>query len=135
VLIQIWEAIILYYRELRFKEIIVKLIPYIYPTVPCDEMRFALFKTNAINYRQDVSSTVSLNSPISFSKGRKWLLTRSRKSNFTLVESLDFVFFFEKLNEILFSKYGVNAVHTAEEMKKLAHSFPNNIKLFLVSNS
>ena len=128
-ILDVFKKVINYYSQKGFEELYYKVVPKIYNTYPSAEDEYALFALNAKLYRKDVSSTIDIKNRPKLSKGRKWLLARSKKENIVIEESLDFHCFFDEYNIHLKSKYNVNSVHSPEEMLLLKDKFPNNIKL------
>lgn len=133
--LEIFTAILSYYKQLEFKELYYKCVPDIYSAYPAQEASYALFRLGGSLYRRDISSTISLRNRIKLSKGRKWLLARAKKGSIDIKDSVDFNLFFSEYNVHLKKKYGVLAVHTPEEMSLLNSRFPNHIKLFTASDN
>lgn len=127
----IWDVIKNFLLENSFSKIIYKCIPYIYHKTPAEEDRYALFVNNAKLIRRDVTSTISLDKEIRYSKGRKWSINKAKKEFVSVVESFDYDCFWKILTEVLESQHGKKPVHSLEEIEMLAKKFPNNIKLFL----
>ena len=133
-MLEIFENVIDYMLKNNYKKLIYKSIPNIYHIYPSEEDLYALFRNNAKLIRRDVSSTINLSETIKYSKGRKWSIKKSKSKNFKIIISDDFKSFMEIEEKILTSKYGVNPVHTHEEISLLHSIFPNNIKLFAIYN-
>ena len=55
---------------------------------------------------------------------------KAENENIQIKESADFEGFFGMVNEVLNSKYEVNAVHTFKELEMLKNRFPKNIRFF-----
>ncbi len=132
-IIRIFDVVLSYYKEQGIQLMYYKAIPSIYHKYPASEDLYALFAKNAELYRRDISSTIEIQNKLKLSKGRKWLLARAKKENIEVSESMEFEQFFDEYNIHLNEKYGLHAVHTAEEIKLLQSRFPNNIKLFIAS--
>lgn len=130
--LELFEELKLFLHKNNFKTLRYKAIPYIYHDLPAEEDLYALFRSNAVLVRRDISSTIFLNNKIGFSGGKKNGVAKAKKSNLIIRECTDFDKFYLMLNDILASKYETLATHTASEMALLNAKFPNNIKLFSV---
>lgn len=133
-MLNVFEYLLVYAREQEFLRIIYKCVPYIYHRHPSDEDRYALFIQNAKLIRRDVSSTINLLSDFKYSKGRKWSVNKARKENLCVFESNDYDEFWSILTAVLDGQHGAKPVHSLTEIKILAETFPDNIKLYLVKS-
>ena len=114
-----------------FSSLIYKCTPYIYHHYPCDEDKYALFINGATLFRRDVSTAVYLPQRYKYFKGRSWMVNKGRKNNIVVHESKRFQDFISLENEILHKYHDTKAVHTGEELERLAALFPDNIKLYV----
>lgn len=112
---------------------IYKPTPHIYHSYPCEEDLYALFRSDAIITERKVSSAIPLKRPIAISGRRK--LTESVKSRLHIVDESDFSTFWRILDERLQSKYNTTPVHSIEEITMLKERFPENIKLFCITDN
>jgi len=131
-MLKLFNALIEYLRDQKFKKLIYKPIPHIYHSVPAEEDLYALFLNNAKIYRRDVSSTIFQEKRPTYSKGRIWSVRKAKKGALEVSRSFDFKTFMGIEEENLLKKYGVKPTHTSEEIEMLAQRFPENIKLFTV---
>lgn len=129
--IEVLQALADYARSASVRKIIYKAIPHIFSVQPAEEDLYALFRIGATLYRRDYSSVIRLDSRLKLSKGRKWLIARAKKHDLAVVESTDWDRFHALLNSTL-AKHSVQAVHTAEELGRLASLFPGNICLKVI---
>lgn len=113
--------------------IIYKPTPHIYHSYPCEEDLYALFRHGAKLTERKVSSAIPLECPLSIGGRRK--LTGKVKSSLHIVEDGDFATFWEILHERLQNRYNVAPVHNIEEITLLKERFPENIKLFCVTDN
>lgn len=112
-------------RQLRYKA-----IPHVFHSHPAEEDLYFLLNTfGARIVRRDLSSVISLAEPLKYSKGRKALLSKARKSGVEITQSIDWVTFHDLLSTVLAS-HGTKPVHSVGELQKLARLFPENVKLF-----
>jgi len=130
VMLKIFGVLMEYLKVQGIKKLIYKVIPHIYHTIPAEEDLYALFLHNAKLVRRDVSSTIFMRGKISFSKGRKWSINKSKINRLRVRRNYDFRTFMMIEGDNLKRKYNVKPVHTAEEIQLLANRFPENIKLF-----
>lgn len=128
----IFAALIEYLRTKNVETIVYRPVPHIYHRYPCEEDLYALFRNNATLTERKVSSTIKLGNALPFKGRRK--LTTAVKSRLQIVEDDNFAAFWEILNERLQDKYGVQPVHSLEEIKLLHSRFPENILLFRVTD-
>jgi len=129
-MLKIFGVLMEYLKVQGIKKLIYKVIPHIYHTIPAEEDLYALFLHNAKLVRRDVSSTIFMRGKISFSKGRKWSINKSKINRLRVRRNYDFRTFMMIEGDNLKRKYNVKPVHTAEEIQLLANRFPENIKLF-----
>ncbi|MGZ7068983.1 MAG: hypothetical protein ACXVHT_11820 [Methanobacterium sp.] len=112
------------------KNLLYKVIPHIYHTIPAEEDLYALFRNNAKLIRRDISSAISMGEKIPYSRNKKRKIKIGQKSGLKIQESSDFENFMAIEEKRLKEKYGITPTHTAEQINLLAKKFPNNIKLF-----
>ncbi len=110
--------------------VIYKPVPHIYHLSPAEEELYALFRARARLIRRDVSSALTPQAPGALSKGRKWALGKARGTGVVVQRTEDFDRFFAIERALLAEKYGVEPVHSAAEMTRLASRFPRNIHLY-----
>lgn len=119
-----------HYRQRGTKALRYKVMPTIYHNYPAQEDVYALFRAGARQYRVDVSSTVDLNSQISFSKGRKHAIAKGRKAGLVVRCCDDYPAFWGILEEVLSERHGARPTHTLDEIQLLASRFPDQIALY-----
>ncbi|MBR4475199.1 MAG: GNAT family N-acetyltransferase [Alphaproteobacteria bacterium] len=129
-MLDIFDAMMGYYRDIGAKRVIYKSIPYIYQEYPAQEDLYALFRNNAKILKIDPSCTVDLTQKIKMPKGRHAQVMRAKREGVEIVESTDFHKFIELENAVLGQYHNASAVHSGDEMTLLASRFPDNIKLW-----
>lgn len=129
----IFDVIPEYLKENGFFSLIYKKIPYIYNSFPCDEDLYSLFRLNSDVVRRDVSSTIKMNNQIKYSKGRKWIVKKSKSCGVLYQESDDIPAFWTNLTDVLMAGHGAKPVHSYDEIAALKKTFPENIKVFSAS--
>ncbi|WP_240723886.1 GNAT family N-acetyltransferase [Helicobacter pullorum] len=130
-MLECFEVLREYMQENCFEKLIYKSTPYIYHKIPAQEDLYALFRNNAELFRVDCSTTIDLQNICKMPKGRKAQISRAKREGVEIFSSEDFEAFVMLLNSVLQKQHGVNAVHSAEELKLLYSRFPQNIKLFV----
>lgn len=132
-ILEMLQAILAHYREnTTAKKIIYKTIPYIYHQYPSDEDLYALFRNDAILIERKISSTIKLSDALPFKGRRK--LTGATKSRLSIIEDSNFAAFWNVLAQRLQNKYEVSPVHSLKEIELLHSRFPENIRLFRVTD-
>jgi hypothetical protein len=129
-MLKIFDAMKEYLKEQGINNLYYKAIPHIYPDLPSEEDLYALYYNNAELVRRDVSSTVYLNGKLNISRGQKRNSKNCEKAGIEVKRSYDFKQYMDFKKKSLNEKYGLNPVHTGDEMQLLADKFPENIKLF-----
>ncbi|TXK52918.1 GNAT family N-acetyltransferase [Pontibacter qinzhouensis] len=130
-MLEVFEALLSYFREKGSRRLIYKAIPHIYHQLPAEEDLYALFRHQAALYRRDVSSVIELQEQPGYSRTRRWQITKAEKTGVLVAPSADLETFMQMEQELLESKYQTTPVHSAAELQKLVSLFPDNIKLFV----
>lgn len=121
-----------YIRNHGISNIIYKRVPDFYNRHPSQEDLYALFKMNATIFRRDISSLISLDYKISYTKDKKWSVNKGKNSNLSISESKDSAQFWEILTSVLDEQHRIKPVHTSQEISLLMNKFPDNIRCFIV---
>ena len=135
VMLQVFEAMVLYFRQQGYTIIKYKTIPHIYHQSPAEEDLYALFRFNATLYRRDVLSVIEQNSLVKYNTMRKRRLKVASKFQWGVQRSFQFDVFVQLTEHLLEEKYNAGPVHSADEITKLAMLFPDSIKLFVASKA
>ncbi len=133
VMLEVFGAMQLYFREQGFALLRYKTIPHMYHQVPAEEDLYALFRYGATLYRRDVASVLLLEKQVPYNTLRRRRLKHAGKYSLALQQSIDFSNFMQLEQELLQTKYGIQPVHSASEITQLATLFPDNIKLYTAS--
>lgn len=129
-MLSIFEALKFYLKKNSIDELVYKSTPNIYHKQPSNEDLYGLFRMNADLFRVDVSTTIDLNNPITFGRGKITGINKAQREGVEIRPSKEYGPFFEMITNQLSEKYRTTPTHTAQEMEKLAEKFPENIKLF-----
>lgn len=125
----VFESIINYLKEVGINSLLYKRVPAIYYNYPSDEDLYSLFRIGATLIRRDISTTIYLPDKIRFNERRRRNVKKAIKSNLSFSETTDYKTFIDLLADVL-KRHNTKPVHTAEEIKKIAHSFPDIVKLY-----
>jgi len=131
--LEVFDAINDKLRSEGFSRVVYKAIPWIYHYLPAEEDLYAL--TNHCHAQliiRDISSAIVRPQTLAFTESRKSGLRKAIRSGLTVRESQDVDAFWPILHENLTTKYGVQPVHSADELKLLQSRFPEEIKLWMV---
>jgi hypothetical protein len=133
-ILKIFESLISYMKSEGLTKINYKAIPYIFHKVPTEEDLYVLSKFGARMTRRELSTAVSFDNRIKFSKGKREGVKKAVKQNLVFSESNDFEKLFEIGTKIMTDRHDLVPVHNAHEMEYLKSIFPENIKMFAVSD-
>lgn len=125
------EAVLDHARAQGFGTFHYKTIPSMYHRSPCEEDRYALFRLGGTLSRRDVLSVVAQSPRLPFQSRRARGARSAQKAGVTLIEETDYAPFWEVLSQNLRARFGVDPVHSLDEITLLAKRFPANIRLFV----
>jgi hypothetical protein len=124
-------AALRYLNQHSISKLLVKRIPSFYCTLPDDDVAYAAFLLEAKLHRQDCLIVVPQSDRLPFQKRRSRQIDKAVRSGIRIVQDSSFHPFWEHvLSPRLKSRYGVNPVHSLEEITTLALRFPDCIKQF-----
>lgn len=131
--LEMFEAIHEFLRELGVKHVVYKPIPYIYHDVPAQEDLYALFRTgkNLQIAARNISATLYMDNRIKFIESRKSGIRKAKREGLVVTEESDLSGFWKVLEDNLMQRYGAKPVHSLEEMQLLQSRFPEKIRLFV----
>lgn len=118
-----------HFKARGFKELIYAPTPSIYHKLPAQEDLYALFRNGAQIVGCQPSSVIEMQRRLPFRCIRKSGAKKAEASKVEIIESDDFVAFWEVLTSNLQGKYNVAPVHTLEEIQLLHSRFPKQIRL------
>ena len=128
--LEIFAAVLDYYRERGGAELEYKPVPRIYHRYPSEEDLYALFLADAECWRRDVSSAIPSAHRLPYQKRRQREVKSAQRRGIRVEESSAWEAFWEVLRENLSRKHGLKPVHTLDEITLLHSRFPDNIRLF-----
>lgn len=130
---QMWQIIATTYRKEGFELLEIKPTPYIYHRQPSEETPYCLFRASARLVARNLSATIDLSQPLSFSTLRRRKRNKAIRQGLILRHNSPngWKEFWQVLSEVLL-RHRTNPVHSAEEIERLARLFPKNITLHTV---
>jgi hypothetical protein len=134
-MLNVFGAVLPHLRERGLDEMVYKPLPHIYHAMPAEEDLYALFRCSATLLRRDVATTIAGHARAPYTKGRKYCLSKGRKSGLSIEQSTDFGTFMVLEAQNLLARHGATPVHSAAELALLASRFPDNIKLFVAASN
>ncbi|PCJ20641.1 MAG: GNAT family N-acetyltransferase [Candidatus Cloacimonadota bacterium] len=129
--LSLFDSLRTFLKKNQIKKMVYKCIPFIYYSINSQIEEYTLFKNGASLIARDLSATIDLTSSFSFKNRRRRGIKKSKKLGLIVSESQDYSNYWGLLSETLNEVYGVNPVHTLEEIKYLHSKFKNNIRLFI----
>ena len=135
IMLDLFQAVRDFLRNVGIQRWIYKCIPYIYCTYPAEEDRYALFVNRAKLIRRDVSTAIYLPQRYPYQERRKRAIRKAEKQTLFVEESHDYEAYWKLLQEVLLERHHSEPVHTFQEMQLLAKAFTKNIRLFTAQNS
>lgn len=130
-----FSAINTHLKQIGINRVIYKPMPTIYHQIPAQEDLYALYRLNARLTGRNISSSIFQRDKIRFSELRRRGVKKAEKNGLKISLSNDIDIFWDILSANLQNKYHTLPVHTVEEISLLRERFPENIKLYTVSNS
>lgn len=122
-------------RQAGYRAIDYKPVPYIYHSRPSQEDLYALWRLGFTPTAVNLSSAINLSGPWKFDMSKRQQLRKAQACAVTIAESRDWDTFWHILGTCLADRHGAVPVHSLDEIKALAASFPANIRLFLLSDT
>lgn len=117
-----------YLHTTQINKLLYKHIPTFYNTIGSCEIEYGLFLTKALLYRVDVASVICCQDKMKYSEIRERGIKKAIKNNIFFINDNRFdLFWIEILAPNLNRKFGVNPVHTLEEILHLKKENPLNI--------
>lgn len=130
VMLDVMDAAMQWMYNNGIKCLVYKAVPHIYHRYPCEEDLYALFRHRAALVETNISTTIDLTCPLSLDRGNKSGVNAARKAGITVEESDDWEGYWQLLSSLLDERYGVQPVHSLDEIMLLQGRFSENIKLY-----
>lgn len=131
--VDIFKHILVFLQTKGCESLQIKAIPSIYAHKPSEELKYALFLSEAKLMRRDVLSVIDLREKLAISKGRLEGVSKGIKHGLKVVEETNFEAFWNTiLIPNLAKKHQAKPVHHLDEMVVLHNKFPKSIRQFNV---
>ena len=125
-----FDAVASLLRSNGFNKVVYKPVPHIFHRLPAEEDLFAIsLRYGARLISRDASATITMDNKLRFAESRKSGLRKALANGLKIAWADDLESFWNILSQNLADKYDSRPVHSVEEMGRLMHSFPDNIKL------
>jgi hypothetical protein len=111
------------------KRLVYKTVPHIYHRQPAEDDRYALFRAGARLTRSDVLTVIDCTERGPRQERRLRALKRARAAGVQVQLTHDYASFWPVLTRNLTERYGLEPVHTLDEIELLARRFPDRILL------
>lgn len=119
-----------YYAIKGFHKIGMRLPPYIYHKMPCDELDFSLFAQGFVVTGHDLSCVIALDSSIIIDDSTARSIRKALNSGLWVsYDSVEWEKYWEILESNLKDKHDVHPTHSLEDILRLKNMFPDKIKL------
>ena len=132
-ILEVFDVLIKELKSEGIKRFIYKPVPYIYHKYPSQEDLYALFRHEAGLTIRNISTTIDRHNPIGYTRLRRRNLIKAEIEEIKITESRDFDTLWPIVERNLQTTYNAKAVHSLDEIKRLAKYFPQNIKLYLAA--
>ncbi|NDW17702.1 GNAT family N-acetyltransferase [Dysgonomonas sp. 216] len=134
-ILNIFSLLTAYLKNIGIKSFYYKAIPHIYHNYPAEEDLYALFRNGASLSSRTVSSTIELANKQPYGQSRKKQVKKASGFKLQILENSSLDGFWHVLDENLRIRYNAKPVHSLAEIQYLKSKFPDNIKLFTVSEN
>lgn len=124
-----------YYRGVGGREMVYKPIPYIYNVYPSQEELYFLFRYGARLCGRGISQAIYVPDALPMNALRKRCVKKALNAGNKVCEMNDMTEFWNILSDNLHARYGVEPVHSVEEMHGLQRKFKTRIKHYAVLNA
>jgi len=112
------------------KRIMMRLPPYIYHKIPCDELDFSLTALDFKVSSYDLSCVITLDSSIIISDSTARAIRKAIEGGLWVsYDSVEWEKYWKILESNLSDKHDVQPTHTLDEMLRIKNMFPDKIKL------
>ncbi len=118
-------------RQTGFRRVVYKPVPHIYHVLPAEADLYALHHVcHARLTGRDIGTDIVRRRAPRWERVRRRGVRRAQEAGISVRRTDDYAAFWRILADNLGSRYGVQPVHTLEEIELLAGRFPDNIALF-----
>lgn len=133
-MLEIWDKMVDYLRDEGVKHLIYKPVPHIYHRAPAEGDIYAAVRSGTRLSTVLISSVVDLANPIPMDQGSRQRARHALAGSFNFGRSDNWQGFWQILTRLLADRYGSTPVHSLAEITMLANRFPDNIRLYTVTD-
>lgn len=119
-------------RKDGIRKVVYKPTPWIYHRQPSEEDLYAVVEVCGASMSRGLSSTISREHLNKWYRIRECGVKHAKQLGLTVEETEDYRPFWQILTNNLGERYGLNPVHTVEEIEMLHHRMPDHIRLMVV---
>ena len=120
------------FRREGIRKVIYKPTPWIYHRQPSEEDLYAVVEVCGATVSRGLSSTISRDHQNKWYRIRECGARHAKQLGLTVEETDDYKPFWQVLSNNLRERYGLNPVHTVEEIEMLHRRMPDHIRLMVV---
>ena len=120
------------FRREGVRKVIYKPTPWIYHRQPSEEDLYAVVEVCGATVSRGLSSTISREHQNKWYRIRECGARHAKQLGLTVEETEDYKPFWQVLSNNLRERYGLNPVHTVEEIEMLHQRMPDHIRLMVV---
>ena len=120
------------FRREGIRKVIYKPTPWIYHRQPSEEDLYAVVEVCGATVSRGLSSTISRDYQNKWYRIRECGARHAKQLGLTVEETEDYKPFWQVLSNNLHDRYGLNPVHTVEEIEMLHRRMPDHIRLVVV---
>jgi hypothetical protein len=133
--IEIVKSVLEHYHRAGIEVIKYKAFPRFYNLQQTDEVDYCLFRVGAQLYRKDLAIAIDREQQMKYSSSYTRQSKSAIKAGYRVEKSSDFLSFWKNvLIPNLLDRFGVEPVHSIEEIEQLVSKFPENIELLVSRN-
>jgi hypothetical protein len=129
-MLQIFKQLLEHLRSAGLRRLYYKTIPAIYHLIPAEEDLYALFLADATLRRRDTLSVIPLQRRGPVQMRRRRGSAKAKRQGIVVSEGFGWRRFWTLLSDVLWRRYGVDPVHSVDQIEYLSSQFPDNIRLF-----
>ena len=129
--VEIFRMINAYLRAEGLKTVVYKPVPWIYHQQPSEEDLYAIIQVCDVRITRGLSSTITREHLNEWYRIRQNGVQKAKKAGVRIEQTEDYHSFWHILSNNLRERYGLNPVHTVEEIELLHQRLPENIRLFV----
>ena len=120
------------FRREGIRKVIYKPTPWIYHRQPSEEDLYAVVEVCGATVSRGLSSTISRDHQNKWYRIRECGARHAKQLGLTVEETEDYKPFWQVLSNNLRERYGLNPVHTVDEIEMLHRRMPDHIRLVVV---